>query len=363
MIKIKPETKTLICIGTGGVGKTTLAASFGVGLALDGKKILVLTIDPSKRLAQALGLKPDGDLHKVDLSEVAGGKKNSGELWSCVIDHQKAFEKFIRQASKNVASETDINRLLKNKLYLQLSGRLSGSQEFTSLISLYQYVQSGDYDIVILDTPPAQHTWSFLKAPEKIANLFNEGIANWFRSGSESGSLFKKLVNIGTTQVLKALELLTGSEFIKELSSFFKAIQNWQGPLEAYVMNCHRLLISPQTEFVLVTGLDPSRLKEADKLAKEIRTQGYKLTSIVINRVPGWLSTQAKANLDAKANLTEGDRLNNILHYYQSLESELKKSIQSFSSQQSVYKCFEFSQNTENVPQLKINYDQIIEIT
>lgn len=359
MIKIKSETKTLICIGTGGVGKTTLAASFGVGLALAGKKILVLTIDPSKRLAQALGLKADGHLHQVDLSEAAAGKKITGQLWSCVIDHQKAFEKFIRHASKNVASEADINRLLKNKLYLQLSGRLSGSQEFTSLITLYQHVQSGEYDLVILDTPPAQHTWNFLKAPEKIANLFHEGIANWFRAGNESGSLIKKLVNIGTTQVLKALEMLTGSEFIKELSTFFKAIQNWQAPLEAYVMNCHRLLISPQTEFVLVTGLDPSRLKEADKLSKEIRTQGYKLTSIIINRIPGWLATQ---NAATTVKEKSENRLNDILGYYQSLESELKKSIQSFSSQQTVYKCFEFSQNTENVEQLKKNYDQIVEI-
>lgn len=360
MIHIKPETKTLICIGTGGVGKTTLAASFGVGLALEGKKILVLTIDPSMRLAQALGLKPDGDLHQVDLSAFSGEKKTKGQLWSCVINHQKSFERFIRQASKNVASSEDIERLLKNKLYLQLSGRLSGSQEFTSLVTLYQHVQSSEYDLVILDTPPAQHTWNFLKAPEKIANLFHEGIANWFRAGNESGSIFKKLINLGTTQVLKALEVLTGSEFIKELSAFFKAIQNWQQPLEAYVMNCHRLLISSQTEFVLVTGLDPSRLKEADKLAREIRTQGYKLTSIVINRVPGWLSTQTKT---AASKVKSDDRLNYIISYYESLESELKKSIHGFSSQQTVYKSFEFSQNTQNVQQLKNNYDQIIEVT
>ena len=168
------------------------------------------------------------------------------------------------------------------------------------------------------------------------------------------------MINLGTTQVLKALEVLTGSEFIKELSAFFKAIQNWQQPLEAYVMNCHRLLISSQTEFVLVTGLDPSRLKEADKLAREIRTQGYKLTSIVINRVPGWLSAQTKATA---SKVKSDDRLNYIISYYESLESELKKSIQGFSSQQTVYKSFEFSQNTQNVQQLKNNYDQIVEVT
>ncbi len=356
MITLKPETKTLIFIGTGGVGKTTLAASFGVGLAMSGKKVLVLTIDPAKRLAQALGLKADGDLHQVKLP---AGSKNSGQLWSCVIDHQKAFEEFIRQGARGVAKEVDVNRLLKNKLYLQLSGRLSGSQEFTSLITLYRHVNSQQFDLVILDTPPAQHTWSFLKAPEKIAQLFNEGITKWFRQEPTSQSVFKKILNVSTTQVLKALELLTGSEFIQELSAFFAAIQTWQKPLENYVLNCHRLLISKETEFVLVTGLDPSRLQEAEKLSKEIRTQGYRLTSVVINRVPEWLTG---VHPSFKKN-PQQNRLNQVIHYYQSLEDELQKRLQSFSSQQNVYKCYEFSQNTEHVQQLKTNYDQIVRLS
>ncbi len=360
MIEIKKTTKTLIFIGTGGVGKTTLAASVGVGFALEGKKVLVLTIDPSKRLAQALGLKADGELYQVNLSGLSSTtKKVQGQLWSCVIDHQKAFEGFIREGAVKSASTIDVDRLLKNKLYLQLSGRLSGSQEFTSLITLYKHVTSEEYDLVILDTPPAQHTWSFLKAPEKIAALFNEGIATWFRTGAESTSLFKKLVNLGTTQVLKAMEVLTGSEFIKELAAFFAAIQNWQKPLENYVMNCHRLLISSETEFVLITGLDPSRLKEAEKLSKEIRTQGYRLTSIVINRVPGWLSSM----ISDKSKTAVNKRMAEIIHYYQSLENELQERVQSFTSQQNVYKCFEISQNTENVIQLKANFDQIIRLS
>lgn len=363
MIAIRPETKTLICIGTGGVGKTTLAASLGVGLALSGKKVLVLTIDPAKRLAQALGLKPDGHLHQVKLSDFKSSSNNSskksGELWSCVIDHQKAFEEFIRDGARGLAADAEVNCLLKNKLYLQLSGRLSGSQEFTSLITLYRHVASQQFDLVILDTPPAQHTWSFLKAPEKIAQLFNDGITKWFRQDSETNSVFKKILNVGTTQVLKALELLTGSEFINELSSFFAAIQFWQKPLENYVMNCHRLLISPETEFVLVTGLDPSRLKEAEKLSREIRMQGYRLTSVIINRVPEWLAgvdDSFKKNPDL-------NRLNQVIHYYQSLEDELQRRLQTFTSQQIVYKCYEFSQTTEHVQQLKTNYDQLVRIS
>ncbi len=344
MFKVAPQTKTLICIGTGGVGKTTLAASISVGLAQGGKKILVLTIDPSQRLAQTLGIKNDGELHQVKLPSGA-----TGELWAGVIQHQKAFDFFIRQAAGKTGSE--VESLLKNRLYLQLSGRLSGSQDFTSLVTLYRYVASEEFDLVILDTPPSQHTWNFLRAPEKISNLFHEGIASWFRNlDGEKTGVFKKIINLGTTQVLKALETLTGSQFIKELSAFFKAIQSWQGPLEEYVMNCHRVLTSQSTEFLMVTTLDPSRLLEAQKLSREIRTQGYKLTTLVINRVPEW--TKLKTHNSSK-------RLNDLLGYYESLESDLYKRLTHFKNQLKVYKCFELRQNSDDVKNLLQNFEKL----
>lgn len=344
MFKVAPQTKTLICIGTGGVGKTTLAASIAVGLAQAGQKILVLTIDPSQRLAQTLGIKTDGELHQVKLPN-----PGQGQLWAGVINHQKAFDFFIRQAAGKTGSE--VESLLKNRLYLQLSGRLSGSQDFTSLVTLYRYVASEEYDLVILDTPPSQHTWNFLRAPEKISNLFHEGIASWFRNmDGEKTGVFKKIINLGTTQVLKALETLTGSQFIKELAAFFKAIQSWQGHLEEYVMNCHRILTSPNTEFLMVTTLDPSRLHEAQKLSREIRTQGYKLTTLVINRVPEW--TKIKSNNSSK-------RINDLVGYYQSLESDLYKRLTHFKNQLKVYKCFELRQNSDDVQNLLHNFEKM----
>lgn len=342
MIQLKPGTKTLICIGSGGVGKTTMAASIAVGFANEGKKILVLTIDPSLRLAQSLGIKTDGELHRVDLKN-----KSKGELWSCVIDHKKTFDWFIQ----NAAGHTDVTSLLQNRLYQQLSGRLSGSQEFTSLISLQRYVSSGIYDLVILDTPPSQHTWNFLNAPEKISALFNEGVASWFRSsGAESTSLFKKIVNMGTTQVLKALEALTGSYFMKELSAFFQAIQKWQGPLESYVMNCHRLLVSGDTEFVLVTSLDSSRITEAHKLSREIQKQGYRLSSVIVNRIPLWIVRKSKL---------ASPRIENLTSYYQSLENDLQSRLSDFKSSLKVYKCSELRQNIEDVGNLQKNYENL----
>lgn len=342
MIALLPTTKTLICIGSGGVGKTTMAASLGTGFANAGKKVLVLTIDPSQRLAQALGIKTDGELHRVKLN-----KDGKGELWSCVIDHKKSFEWFLRNAS----GEADISALLQNRLYQQLSGRLSGSQDFTSLISLYRFVSSNEYDLVILDTPPSQHTWSFLRAPEKIAALFNEGVASWFRqSDAAKKGVLKKLLSLGTTQVLKVLETLTGSLFMKELSAFFQAIQKWQGPLEKYVMNCHRLLVSNETEFILITALDSSRITEAQKLSREIQKQGYRLTSVIINRIPPW--TRSETN-------TKSARVTELIKYYEGLENDLQSRLNQFKNSLKVYKCFELRQNSEDVTGLQKNFDRI----
>lgn len=355
VINISEKTKTLIIIGSGGVGKTTLAASVAVGEASRGKKVLVLTIDPSNRLAQALNLKADGEIHKVPLEfssiihnpmdGVVDQNKNKGELFSSVINHKKAFESFIRKAAGQKVNPADINKLLKNKLYQQLSGQLGGSQEFTSLVTLYQHVQSEVYDLVILDTPPSQHTWNFLHAPEKIAALFNDGVAKWFRDPSEkSTGLFKRVLNTGATQVLKALEYLTGSEFIQALSEFFKAIQNWQGPLERYVLNCHKLLIAEETEFIIVTGLDHSRMVEAEKISREIKKEGYQLTSVIINRVPIWLSEKP---------IKASPRIIELYNYYRGLQNELSERTRRFAKGLSVYSCPEFDQQSYTVEQLK----------
>lgn len=346
MIDLRSETKTVICIGSGGVGKTTLSAALAAGWARDGKKVLVLTIDPSLRLTQTLGVTPDGAIHQVHLPE---GSK--GSLFSCVINHQKTFDWFIRSAAQNA----DVEPLLQNRLYQQLSGKLSGSQEFTSLISLYRYVNSKEYDLVVLDTPPSQHTWNFLKAPEKISMLFNQGVTSWFRQSDEAPSLLKKIINLSTTQVLKALETLTGSQFMKELSSFFRAVQHWEGPLEAYVSNCHRLLVSPTTEFLLVTALDPSRLNEAQKLSREISKQGYQLTSVVINRVPIWAQSE-----NENPNLSP--RVQDLKLYYKSLVNNLSTGLAQFKKGLRIYKCFEQRQKAEDLPGLLLTYDHIVTI-
>lgn len=337
MIKVAATTKTIICIGTGGVGKTTMAAAMASGLSEE-KKVLVLTIDPSLRLAQALGIKPDGEIYKV---------KNN--LFACTLNHEKAFHEFVLKAANHSASSEEVDKLLNNKLYKQLSTQLSGSQDFSALFKLNEYVQSKEYDIVILDTPPAQHTWNFLHAPEKIGQLFNEGVAQWFRDPEQKDtSFFKRVLNTGTTQVLKVLENLTGSEFVKELGIFFRAIQRWQTPLEKQVGDCHKLLTAKTTEFVLVTALDPSRITEALRLSAEIEKQGYNLKSIIINRVPLWIKEEVTAGPVVR-----------YVKYLKALEAKLLGSKSKFGAHLKVYKSHEVSHNQMHVENLSDIYHRI----
>ena len=354
MYNVSEKTKALVCIGSGGVVKTTLAASIALGEAARGKKVYILTIDPSKRLAQALQFKADGNVHTINHPEI---KKSGGLLQTSVLQHENVFtEFFIEAASVNSSAQADIDRIKNNKLFHQLSTKLGSSQDFTAIYKLNQLVRSGKYDLVVLDTPPAQHTWQFLQAPEKIAQLFNEGVAQWFRESQEKAGLVKRVLNLGTKQVLRALENLTGSEFIIELSLFFQAIQKWQGHLEKQVLDCHKLLVSSTTQFLLVTGLDSSRIKEAQLISQEIIKEGYKLTTLVLNRFPDWVLHDEQT---ANASSNDSPRLNELKNYYSRLIKTMTVEQKNFQKNLVLYKSEEVRQSDININGLLKMYSEM----
>lgn len=179
------RNKIIVCAGSGGVGKTTVSAALGVRAAELGLRVLVLTIDPAKRLATSLGLVP-GQADEVKVQNF----DCDGALFAAAIDPEKIFGEFIKASAKNPEAA---ERLLRNRLYKQLATTFSGSQEFTSLERLAVAAESASYDLVILDTPPAQHALEFLEAPAKIYALFQDSITKWFVGGGQSSGLFQNL--------------------------------------------------------------------------------------------------------------------------------------------------------------------------
>ena len=286
---MKKPTQILIQMGPGGVGKTTVSAAFGFYWAALGKKVLVMTIDPSKRLAQALGVEGKKGAVKVDHKF-----ELKGELYAMILDHGEIFDSFVRKAAKkNPAAE----KLFQNKLYQVLKTRLQGSQDFTALIELYHIAISEEYDVIILDTPPAEHAWQFLDAPIRLITLFQEKITKWFRwMGGESTSIWSQVVNVGTKQVFKVMELLTGSEFIQQIADFFKAVHYFQDQLREQIQKSNELLKSSQTEFTLVTTQDELKIRESLGYAQEMKEKGYQLKRVILNRA--WPDEGTDLSLD-----------------------------------------------------------------
>ena len=269
------NNKVIVCAGSGGVGKTTIAAAMAVRASLLGKRVLVLTVDPAKRLATALGLDlQDHHDKKVPLEK--------GELSAAVIDSKKIFDEFIATHAQGAEI---VAKIMKNRLYQQLSTTLAGSQEFTSLERLLQATESGKYDLVVLDTPPTKHAVDFLTAPQRINSLFQEGVTKWFMGpGDKPSGLFARVINKGTRTVLKSLETLTGGQFIEELVDFFSAVRSIQSVLRTRSEDAHKVLLGEKTKFVVVTSFDAAKLMEAKYLQGELARLDYRLAGVVINR-------------------------------------------------------------------------------
>jgi anion-transporting ArsA/GET3 family ATPase len=295
---LKPlnQYKVIVCAGTGGVGKTTIAAALGELFARQGRRALVLTIDPARRLASALGMSGQAEEFRAPLQA-------SGELWAAMIDSSVIFDRFVRRAS---ATPEQAQRLLRNRLYQELSRSLNGSQEFTALERLLEAEESGRYDVVILDTPPSQHAIDFLRAPERIFALFQESITKWFVQAESQNGFLQSLFHRGTKTVLSALERITGSQFIGELSDFFANMSVLQKEVAERSIRVHRLLTHADTGFVLVTGFDEAKLKESKIFAHHLRRTGHQLAAVVINRTfPEWASQPHRENSTSLQKLNE----------------------------------------------------------
>lgn len=270
------EKRVIVCAGTGGVGKTTLSASLAVAGAQAGKKVLVLTIDPAKRLATALGIDQLGSEDRR-----VPNQKFKGELYAAVVDSKYVFDSFVK---KSLPSAESPEKILNNRIYQKLSTSLSGSQEFTALERFLMSYKAGGYDLVILDTPPAGHAMDFLDGAAKLEALFEESVLKWFVRPFQKQGFIGQMVHRSTNIAFSALERLTGAEFLKEIFEFFNVIYVLKDPLLQEVREIQNVLQSQNTAFVIVSGFDAAKLEEAGLFYEYLNNKKYQLGALIVNR-------------------------------------------------------------------------------
>lgn len=346
MIHLLKSHKILVCAGSGGIGKTTLSASLGVLAADSGLRTLVLTIDPAQRLAQAMGLESQPGV------EVA--VKGVDRLSALMIDPRREFDEFVLGSVDNAIAKG----LFKNRLYQQLVSNLNGSQEFTSLLRLLNSVESGRYDLIILDTPPTQNAVDFLKAPDRLYALFQDSVIAWFASRPpEQEGFIRRALGRGTRLVTAALETLTGSVFIHELKDFFNHLTYLQGRVAQVSQRVSQLLHSPQTGFLLITGYDPSKLKGALEFQQDLKDEKLKLCGVVLNRwFPEWARGASRWPVEWNQD-TDFQRLelfhSEFNHYFEGRQESFARFQTQVAGAVPIVKLLEFKQAVQGIEDLR----------
>ena len=273
--------RVCVCAGSGGVGKTTTSAAVALGMAARGAKVAVVTIDPARRLANALGLQElANEPRRVDPDRLgAAPGEFRGELWAMMLDPKRTFDELIER----VAAEPERAEAIKaNRVYRELSTAVSGSQEFTAVAKLFELQRDGAFDLLVLDTPPSRNALDFLDAPGRLTS-FLEGSA--IRALIRPTGLGMKVLGRGASPLLGALRRVTGSDLLGDLSTFFGLLGDMTEDFSARAAQVERMLHAPTTAFVLVTSASAPAIDEAIWFRRTLADSGLPFAGVIVNRV------------------------------------------------------------------------------
>lgn len=297
--------KLVVCVGSGGVGKTTSAASIGLWAAMQGKKVLVLTIDPARRLANSLGLTEFGnDERRIDLSAV--DVQEGGQLWAMMLDTQTTFNELIQQMAPNPETA---QRILDNPIYQTMSDTFAGSQEYMAAEKLHDVVTSGRYDLVVLDTPPVKNALDFFEAPGRLSRFFDRQVISWFLNPPKRTGFLGSLKQGTSTVIWKMLGYVFGHEFLDDLSDFLLLFQDMYEGFRERHQTVLRLFRSQECSFVTVCAPTEPSVEVAGFFSQQLSERGYPRGGTVINQVHlcGDSALDAQALLSDKAQALSAD--------------------------------------------------------
>ncbi len=273
--------RVCVCGGSGGVGKTTTSAAIALGMASRGAKVAVVTIDPAKRLANALGLEElENEPRRVPASRLEGrGLRVEGELWAMMLDPKRTFDELIDRIAADPERAQEIKA---NRVYSELSTAVSGSQEFTAVAKLYDLVQDDQFDLLVLDTPPSRNALDFLDAPGRLT-AFLEGRA--LKAFMRPTALGMRVLGRGAMPLLAALRRVTGVDLVTDLSTFFQLLGDTTADFSLRAAQVEKLLRADTTAFVLVTSAQQEPIDEAIWFRRTLEDGGLPFAGVVVNRV------------------------------------------------------------------------------
>ncbi|MEP7055824.1 MAG: ArsA family ATPase [Actinomycetota bacterium] len=270
-----PATKIIVCCGSGGVGKTTLAAALGVRAAENGRRVVTLTIDPARRLAQSLGLQ---ELDNVP-RQVAGAR---GELHAMMLDMKRTFDEIVVTHT----TPDKAKQILENPFYQSLSGSLAGTQEYMAMEKLGQLHASGDWDLIVVDTPPTRSALDFLDAPERVSSFLEGRMMRMLLAPAKmSGRAYLKVFSAGIGIFTTILTKITGAELLRDVSNFLAASESTFGGFRERAQQTYELLKDEQTAFVVVATPEAAALREAAYFVERLTSERMPLAGLVVNRV------------------------------------------------------------------------------
>jgi len=279
------DHRVVVCVGSGGVGKTTTAATIALWGALEGRRAVVLTIDPARRLANSLGIAELGDEPRiVDAALLAtAGRPVRGSLAAMMLDQKNAWDRLV---ARHAPSDEVRERILKNRFYLNLSQNFAGSHEYMAIEQLCLLCESDAYDLIVLDTPPTKRALDFFEAPERIRDFLDRRIVRWFLMPYLSqGWAVAKAMNRTVGFLFRKLEEATGVSALAEVSDFFSAMSGMFDAFTARTDVIHEILRARSTAFVLVTGPEEQVLTEAEFFSERMKAMQMPLGGVVFNRV------------------------------------------------------------------------------
>jgi anion-transporting ArsA/GET3 family ATPase len=294
----------VVTCGSGGVGKTTIAAALGTMAATHlGGKVLVLTVDPARRLAGALGLEAFGNVERQvprDLFTDAGIEP-LGELWVAMLDTKQSWDDLVRRHAPDPRTRDTI---LANPLYKNITGRFVQSHDYIAMERLYEIHASGRYDLVVVDTPPTRNALDFLDAPARMAEFMGSRLLRWLTVPYRS-----RFITAASRPFMNVADRILGSKFLEDIAEFFTLFQSMEKGFRRRAKEVSRVLADRRTTFCVVTTLEAAPLHEAEFFIEALRDRRLHLGAIVMNKVLPTSLTDRRAAEAAGALETNGARV------------------------------------------------------